>query len=774
MSCCQPPGCEPSYPVNILAQAIRDALAERIIELQGYRDDAKQSADSAHNSALASAQSAYESGMYREQTQDIFNSAQELVPRIGQVAADLQETAETIENIARNASSYTVVNYYYTTVGGETLIVIPEEMAVLTVQAIYIEGVRQDSGYGFSYESSIRTITLAEPIPEDAVGLVLTIQLGQTNVDSPETVLSALAKPSGAGLVTTLSGQSVQKELDDLKEFDQDQTEALDLVNSNLTNFQANLAKPDGRKYIGEVASFAALRALVPSAPGIRVVLRGYYQNSTLGGGDFISESVTLPDDGGIVASNGGNYIWRRVGITEVTPYMFGALGNKTNDDTNAISKAMTSGYPVFIPAGQYLVTNTMGLKTSTVGVSVRGSGDQSVLWYGAVNATMNLVGDGAKVSNVWFRSQVPGVGTYITLGDINAVIETNGATVENCLFGDEQTTNYAIHSIRCFNLWYSTIRGNHFRGIGNGTATVNGIYSYYSVNISCTDNTFLFMGRCIVWDATAAPAKGFHNEGWLIGNNAAAGIYSFFAATNGLAVHINNNIIDICFGPAIYSDAGTTRLTDNWIAAQDTNTQPYLVYLSGGFSVVHTNRFVGQVGIATCLQIGGSPEHMQIQDNSFFGCGTAVSVGTAATYMVFSGNTALSQTVRCWDLSRSTYMTYYGNTFRNSASATFPLPLVAITGNNLIKRQWTTTVSASLSSGNSGQDFTVALPPGLFSDKPLCQATLSSGTTGLVVAYVYDSSNTSTATIRVMNPTGSAIPSGTYRFCLTFTDQTF
>lgn len=522
------------------------------------------------------------------------------------------------------------------------------------------------------------------------------------------------------------------------------------------------------------VENYSALKAMIPSYANQVIYMKEYNVGMRLGGGVFVSVTGSATDDGGTICVPTGNtsFYWKRINISEVTPYMFGAVGNGTSDDTTAMQNMMLSGYPVFLTAGQFLITESIGSLTSTVGVSIRGSGDQSVLWYGSTSARLNLVGDGSKVSNVWFRSKVASVPAYIVFGDVNAVIDTNGGTIENCIFGDEQTTFFAADNIRCYNLWYSTIRGNHFRGVGNGTVSVTAIHAYYSVNVSCTDNTFLFMGRCIRWNQNGAPISSpFYNEGWLIGNNAAAAIYTFFYANNGLAAHINNNIIDICFGPAIYSDAGTTRVTDNWIAAQSTNVQSYLVYLSGGFSVLHTNRLVGQTGIGVAVQIGGSPEHIQIQDNNIFGCGTGVSVSTSAPYMVFSGNTALSQKTRSWDLTNASYLTYYGNHFRDSVGATFPLGLLPTTASNLIKKTYTTTVTASLTAGTTGQDFNVTLPAGLFSAKPFGQVTLGSGATGLVVAYVYDSSTTSNAVIRVMNPTGSAIPSATYRFFVTFTD---
>lgn len=523
------------------------------------------------------------------------------------------------------------------------------------------------------------------------------------------------------------------------------------------------------------VGSWIELRNKVPDAAGQRVTLTGWNSGSQNGGGIFVAVLVSGTDDGGTIASNGGSYYWRRVGVTEVTPQMFGATSSGTTSDLAAFQAMALSGYPVFIPAGSYFIDGVWGSAGSTQGIQIRGAGDRTQLLCGT-DARLRLVGDGASIRNVWFRAQAAGISSYIDIGDSTAAIETTGATVENCLFGDEQTTYYASNYIRCYNLWASTIRGNHFRGIGNTTNTITAISAYYSVNNSCTENSFVYMGTCIKWNSTVSPGTLANvNEGWLIANNTAAAIYGFFSATNGLAPQIENNIIDIVYGPnAIYTDAGSSLINNNWIAAQGIVSQAALIYLTGGDSMIRGNRMVGQSNTVVMIQIAGSGSHIQIQDNNIFQGQTGVSVASAMSYMTFSGNNVYSQTVRSWDLSNVSYLTYYGNLFRDSNGATYPLGLLPATGSNLVKRTWATTVTATLSAGTSSQDFTVTLPTGIFSGVPLCQVSLASGASGLVVVYLYDSSSATTATIRVINPAGTAIPSATYRVCLTFTDQTY
>ncbi|HGV3479878.1 TPA: hypothetical protein ACNGY6_002721, partial [Klebsiella variicola subsp. variicola] len=60
-----------------------------------------------------------------------------------------------------------------------------------------------------------------------------------------------------------------------------------------------NLGSGDGFKYIGQVASYAALKNITPDSAGQRILLASYYANGSSGGGEFVARAGTSTDDGG-------------------------------------------------------------------------------------------------------------------------------------------------------------------------------------------------------------------------------------------------------------------------------------------------------------------------------------------------------------------------------------------------------------------------------------------------------------------------------------------
>jgi Pectate lyase superfamily protein len=91
--------------------------------------------------------------------------------------------------------------------------------------------------------------------------------------------------------------------------------------------------------------------------------------------------------------------------LSELTPQDFGALGDGSHNDTNAVSTcvstALANGRNVFFPAGQYNVTTTILADLSTLhnsiagsvttGVTIYGEGQQSILNLTTANSTAPL-----------------------------------------------------------------------------------------------------------------------------------------------------------------------------------------------------------------------------------------------------------------------------------------------------------------------------------------------------------------------------------------------
>ncbi|HHH4663234.1 TPA: hypothetical protein ACPZ1L_005509, partial [Klebsiella pneumoniae] len=110
---------------------------------------------------------------------------------------------------------------------------------------------------------------------------------------------------------------------------------------------RSNLGSGEGFKYIGQVASYAALKTVIPERSGQRILLGSYYANESTGGGEFVARAGTATDDGGTICVPTGSstWYWQRVGVVDFDVTWFGAIGdsNTTNTATNttAIQKAI-------------------------------------------------------------------------------------------------------------------------------------------------------------------------------------------------------------------------------------------------------------------------------------------------------------------------------------------------------------------------------------------------------------------------------------------------
>lgn len=210
-------GCESEQPINVIEQAVNDALAGRIDELNGYSDSAKDSADAAKVSEINAEGYAEESKGFRDQTEIIYQNAQALVPEILEASQNVEDAANAVNEAINTASSITVKRYYYTIQGGETTITIPEDLAPRSVQYISIEGFQQWPGNGFNYDANTRVVTMDDAFDSEQAGRVAVLVLGTINVDSPETFPSTLASSQGATMVGTTSGETVQAELNNIE-----------------------------------------------------------------------------------------------------------------------------------------------------------------------------------------------------------------------------------------------------------------------------------------------------------------------------------------------------------------------------------------------------------------------------------------------------------------------------------------------------------------------------------------------------------------------------
>ena len=144
------------------------------------------------------------------------------------------------------------------------------------------------------------------------------------------------------------------------------------------------LAAQLGYSLIGQVASFADLRLLVPAYAGQRVLLASWnkditpYGQSSFGGDEFVAVSGSYADDGGFTAKVSDSWAWQRCrNINEATVLHFGGVPGGDFDNHDAIINmhlwsqniGATTGPGIVFPAGNFH-SSPLDFTTSALGVN--------------------------------------------------------------------------------------------------------------------------------------------------------------------------------------------------------------------------------------------------------------------------------------------------------------------------------------------------------------------------------------------------------------------
>ncbi|EPM0591132.1 hypothetical protein WJB48_005608, partial [Klebsiella pneumoniae] len=151
------------------------------------------------------------------------------------------------------------------------------------------------------------------------------------------------------------------------------------------------LAQTNGFKSIGQVESFNALRSVVPSYAGQRILLASHYEgwnalaHAPFGGGEFVARSGAAIDDGGYTCVPTGQtaFYWQRIPKNpgKVCATEFGLYDGAVLDDilSNSINYCIKKsiGYlsvPALGPAG-YTIAGGLEFINSTNGLVIEGPG---------------------------------------------------------------------------------------------------------------------------------------------------------------------------------------------------------------------------------------------------------------------------------------------------------------------------------------------------------------------------------------------------------------
>ena len=390
--------CDPTSSTTAIQQAVTDALAGRVTELDGYATSASASASSSSTSAADAASSASAAAQSKTDAETAASTAAKASKVVSDTAVILEGTANSLSKaqdlLEQEIAAIQTKPFVFEVSSPTSSLVLPDTDTVFNVRSIRIQGVTQDVGYGFTFDKETKTVTLsegitAEDISDTGLGYVLVTVVGDIyNSDDPSSYPITLESNVGAKLVGTESGETVQQALDNTDQFaGAYESGPLTIKNPNRwityngtrwyvnpdvslpittsgnssdswlndkSNFLAvggvtaleTLKTSTGFGLIGQVGSFSELRNTVPTYEGQRILLSAWnadvtpYGQSSFGGDEFVAISGSYADDGGFTAKVSDSWAWQRCrNKNEATVLHFGGVSGGTFDNHDAIMR---------------------------------------------------------------------------------------------------------------------------------------------------------------------------------------------------------------------------------------------------------------------------------------------------------------------------------------------------------------------------------------------------------------------------------------------------
>ncbi|WGE78049.1 phage tail protein [Actinobacillus equuli subsp. haemolyticus] len=295
---------------------------------------------------------------------------------------------------------------------------------------------------------------------------------------------------------------------------------AVYLTREAFDNFKSNLSNPDGFKMVGQCESIEQLRTIEPTEHNQRILVRGYYAGSNVGGGEFYADlnDKTTADNGGtvIVTTSGSRWI-RVVNNNLLKLEDFGATADGVTDSGEAINRAFfTCAYRYVLKASKGTYITNIELKAPS-GLIFEGVGiDSTVIKAGAaLPANANLFTNKSnnyairtnkdrdiKVSNLHFDADWRG--RYKIGDDINnQACGVKLSAVESCHFYKVRCSNAALH---CFD-----VSADQYVNTGNISDTSN------------NRSDLVVFDSCEAFNPYRDDAFTTHNSGGIVFNNCRA-----------------------------------------------------------------------------------------------------------------------------------------------------------------------------------------------------------------------------------------------------------
>ncbi len=223
----------------------------------------------------------------------------------------------------------------------------------------------------------------------------------------------------------------------------------------------------DGAK-VRVFKSVAELKAAASLSAGLAATTLGYYQQGDGGAAAYTVRAKTASDkdDGGSTLFLQNSLVAELIVKDSVSAKWFGAKGDGATDDTATIQAAL-SAYPVVVlPAGTYLLSNTLKIAD---GKTLQGCGASTVLKSGSADVAINVAG--SKVDLISF-SLTPatsgGTNVGININSTRGLTSATGAQNYKNINVKNLTVEYFSESqLALNNCWHVNVDNCVFHGLG-------------------------------------------------------------------------------------------------------------------------------------------------------------------------------------------------------------------------------------------------------------------------------------------------------------------
>ncbi|SVS89250.1 endo-N-acetylneuraminidase [Klebsiella pneumoniae] len=372
----------------------------------------------------------------------------------------------------------------------------------------------------------------------------------------------------------------------------------IDVTDATL---RANLVSGDGFKYIGQVASYAALKTVIPERSGQRILLASYYANESTGGGEFVARAGTATDDGGTICVPTGSstWYWQRVGVVDFDVTWFGAIGdsNTANSATNttaiqnAMNAAASSGMAsvTFPKSSGFYACGTIYVPA---GVTLKGS-NRSKSLYGATvylragsNAVVSPAFKGLWTKQTYFRLWDPdNTGQMISnVWFTNCLIDGTNLSLAGKTAGDAIQIRNTTFDVHLKGTYIQNYLGAGYSAVSDNTAT-----SYLATGVFCTLSQCKIFncGYGIYLKGAAADSSDYHLNVVLLDHNT-VNLYVDGTRSSGMGechVYAENCRFEWATTYSIYNKDGFVSF-DGWSLAPGSGGQKIFTSSKGKTSI--------------------------------------------------------------------------------------------------------------------------------------------------------------------------------------------